>query len=50
MINDNFSITVGRQGQATGDNLWDLVFIQNKISDLKKTRMIKKIRSVTSDM
>jgi len=34
MINDNFSITVGRQGQATGDNLWDLVFIQNKISDL----------------
>lgn len=34
MLKENLSITIGRQGQATGDNLWDLVFIQDKISDL----------------
>ena len=34
LLKSNLSITIGRQGQATGDNLWDLVFIQNSISDL----------------
>ena len=34
MTKDNLSITVGRQGQATGSTPWNLVFIQNCISDL----------------
>jgi predicted helicase len=34
MLRDNISITVGRQGQATGKALWNLLFIQNTISDL----------------
>ena len=34
LLQNNISITVGRQGQATGDNLWDLIFIQDSISDL----------------
>ena len=34
LLNKNLSITVGRQGQVTGDNLWDLIFLQNSISDL----------------
>lgn len=34
LLKDNISITIGRQGQVTGDNLWDLVFIQDIISDL----------------
>jgi predicted helicase len=34
LLEKNLSITVGRQGQVTGDNLWDLIFIQDSISDL----------------
>ena len=34
LLEKNLSITVGRQGQVTGDNLWDLIFIQDTISDL----------------
>lgn len=34
LLKDNLSITIGRQGQVTGDNLWDLIFIQDTISDL----------------
>ncbi len=34
MLKDNLSITFGRQGQATGKALWNLLFIQNTISDL----------------
>lgn len=34
MLLKNISITVGRQGQVTGDNLWDLIFVQDTISDL----------------
>lgn len=34
LLRDNISITIGRQGQVTGDNLWDLIFIQDTISDL----------------
>ena len=34
LLQDNLSITVGRQGQVTGDIPWNLIFIQNTISDL----------------
>lgn len=34
LLNPNISITIGRQGQVTGDNSWDLIFIQDTISDL----------------
>ena len=34
MLQNNISITIGRQGQATGDNPWNLIFIQDTISDL----------------
>jgi predicted helicase len=34
LLKDNLSITVGRQGQVTGDTLWNLIFIQSSISDL----------------
>jgi predicted helicase len=34
LLKDNLSITIGRQGQVTGDNLWDLIYIQDTISDL----------------
>ncbi|WP_026914886.1 type ISP restriction/modification enzyme [Christiangramia portivictoriae] len=34
LLKENISLTIGRQGQATGSNLWNLIFIQDTISDL----------------
>jgi predicted helicase len=34
MLLDNVSITVGRQGQVTGDEMWNLLFCQTSLSDL----------------
>jgi hypothetical protein len=34
LTKDNLSMTVGRQGQAVGNEPWNLVFVQDKISDL----------------
>jgi len=34
LLKDNVSLTIGRQGLATGENPWDLIYVQNDISDL----------------
>jgi len=34
LLKNNLSITVGRQGQATGEISWNLIFVQDTISDL----------------
>lgn len=34
LLNDNISLTIGRQGQVTGNVPWNLIFLQNSLSDL----------------
>ena len=34
LMNDNIALTVGRNGQATGSDIWDVVFCTDKPTDL----------------